>query len=52
MPSRQPLPAVNSRLFLILFLSSLAAFGPIVTDFYLPVLPEQQTDFQTSASMV
>lgn len=52
MPSRQTFPAVNSRLFLILFLSSIAAFGPIVTDFYLPVLPEQQTDFQTSASMV
>lgn len=42
----------NSRLFLIIFLAALSAFGPFVTDFYLPALPMQQTDFSTSAAMV
>ena len=45
-------PAENSRLFLLLFLAALAAFGPFVTDFYLPTLPEQALDFQTSPSTV
>lgn len=42
----------NSRIFLLLFLATLAAFGPFVTDFYLPTLPEQTTDFNTSPAMV
>ena len=42
----------NSRVFLLLFLATLAAFGPFVTDFYLPTLPEQTTDFHTSTAMV
>ena len=42
----------NSRVFLLLFLATLAAFGPFVTDFYLPTLPEQTTDFHTSPAMV
>lgn len=42
----------NSRIFLLLFLATLAAFGPFVTDFYLPTLPEQTTDFHTSPAMV
>lgn len=45
-------PAENSRTFLLLFLAALAAFGPFVTDFYLPTLPEQVKDFQASPSMV
>ena len=42
----------NSRLFLLLFLATLAAFGPFVTDFYLPTLPEQTTDFRTTPALV
>ena len=42
----------NSRIFLLIFLAVLAAFGPFVTDFYLPTLPEQTSDFQTSPAMV
>ena len=30
----------------------LTAFGPIVTDFYLPSMPEMQEDFHTSSSLV
>lgn len=46
-----PSPA-NSRLFLLIFLATLAAFGPFVTDFYLPTLPEQTADFSTSPALV
>ncbi|MDO5531154.1 multidrug effflux MFS transporter [Sutterella sp.] len=42
----------NSRLFLLLFLATLAAFGPFVTDFYLPTLPEQSEDFHAAPSLV
>ena len=42
----------NSRVFLLLFLATLAAFGPFVTDVYLPTRPEQTTDFHTSPAMV
>ena len=51
-PIDTPAQAGNSRLFLLIFLAALAGFGPFVTDFYLPTLPQQQTDFNTSASMV
>lgn len=37
---------------LILFVASLSAFGPFVTDFYLPTLPAQQSDFATTGPMV
>ena len=42
----------NSRLFLILLLGSLSAFGPFITDLYLPALPGMGEYFHTSASMV
>lgn len=44
--------AKNSRLFLILLLGSLSAFGPFITDLYLPALPGMGEYFHTSASMV
>lgn len=39
-------------LFLIVFLGALSAFGPFVTDFYLPVMPSMASVFSTSVSMV
>lgn len=42
----------NTRLFLIVFLAALSAFGPFVTDFYLPALPMQQRDFGATPAMV
>ncbi|MDE6443786.1 MAG: multidrug effflux MFS transporter [Muribaculaceae bacterium] len=39
-------------LFLIIFLGALSAFGPFVTDFYLPVMPAMAGVFGTTASMV
>lgn len=39
-------------LFLILFLGMLSAFGPFVTDMYLPTLPSMADVFHTSASLV
>lgn len=42
----------NSRTFLLVFLAALAAFGPFVTDFYLPTLPEQTRDFSTTPALV
>ena len=42
----------NSRAFLIVFLAFLSAFGPFVTDFYLPTLLDQTVDFGAPASMV
>ncbi len=38
--------------FLLLLLGMLSAFGPFVTDMYLPVLPQLQTFFACDASMV
>ena len=37
----------NSRLFILLFMGMLSAFGPFVTDFYLPALPQLVNDFNT-----
>ena len=45
-------PAENSRRFLLLFLAALAAFGPFVTDFYLPTLPEQARDYAAAPATV
>ena len=38
--------------FLVCLLGMLSAFGPFVTDMYLPALPQQQDFFGTDASMV
>lgn len=38
--------------FLIVFLGMLSAFGPFVTDMYLPTLPSMAKIFNTSASLV
>ncbi|NEN75689.1 multidrug effflux MFS transporter [Pelistega sp. NLN82] len=42
---------VNSKLFLVLLLGVLSAFGPFVVDLYLPALPELTLFFATSVSM-
>lgn len=39
-------------IFLIIFLGMLSAFGPFVTDMYLPTLPSMTEVFHTSASLV
>lgn len=39
-------------IFLLVFLGALSAFGPFITDFYLPTLPAMADIFNTSASMV
>lgn len=41
----------NSYLFILILVGVLAAFGPFVTDFYLPALPELVSYFDTTASM-
>lgn len=45
-------PEENSRLFLLVFLAALAAFGPFVTDFYLPTLPEQAREYAAAPATV
>lgn len=42
----------NSRVFILIFLGMLTAFGPFVTDMYLPTFPELADFFHTSSSMV
>ena len=42
----------NSKTFLLVLLGILAAFGPFVTDMYLPGLPSMTVYFDTTASMV
>lgn len=42
----------NSLLFLFILLGSLTAFGPFVTDMYLPSLPSMTRYFNTSSSMI
>lgn len=41
----------NSKLFLVLLLGVLSAFGQFVVDLYLPSLPQLASFFETSASM-
>lgn len=41
----------NSKLFLVLLLGVLSAFGPFVVDLYLPSLPQLTSFFETNASM-
>lgn len=38
--------------FLMVFLGALSAFGPFITDFYLPTLPSLASVFSTTPSMV
>lgn len=38
--------------FLMVFLGALSAFGPFITDFYLPTLPSMADIFHTTPSMV
>lgn len=42
----------NSKLFLLILLGMLTAFGPFVTDMYLPSLPAMGQYFNTTSSMV
>lgn len=42
----------NSRIFLLILLGMLTAFGPFVTDMYLPSLPAMGDYFNTTSSMV
>lgn len=42
----------NSRLFLLIAMGMMSAFGPFVTDFYLPGLPALAASFNTSTSWV
>lgn len=41
----------NSSLYILLLVGVVSAFGPFVTDFYLPALPALGSYFNTSASM-
>ena len=45
-------PVQNSRSYIFVSLGLLTAFGPYVTDLYLPALPGQAAYFGTSAPMV
>lgn len=42
----------NSKLFLVLFLGTLSAFGPFVTDLYLPALPTMGEFFKANTSTI
>lgn len=42
----------NSKAFLLILLGMLSAFGPFVTDMYLPSLPAMADYFSTNSSMV
>ena len=42
----------NSKVFLLILLGMLTAFGPFVTDMYLPSLPSMGEYFSTTSSMV
>ena len=42
----------NSQLFILVFLGVLTAFGPFVTDMYLPTLPAMTGFFHTTSSQV
>ena len=42
----------NSELFILIFLGMLTAFGPFVTDMYLPTLPAMSQFFNTSSSFI
>lgn len=42
----------NSTLFLLILLGMLTAFGPFVTDMYLPTFPSMAAYFHTNSSMI
>ena len=42
----------NSKIFILVLLGMLSAFGPFVTDMYLPGLPAMGDYFSTTSSMV
>ena len=42
----------NSKVFILVFLGMLTAFGPFVTDMYLPTLPAMSEYFHTTSSIV
>lgn len=42
----------NSRLYILIMVGLISAFGPFVTDFYLPALPALMGYFGTTASLV
>lgn len=42
---------IASAFFLVIFLAALTAFGPFVTDFYLPAMPAQAKDLNASAAL-
>ena len=42
----------NSKLYILIFTGIVSAFGPFVTDFYLPALPALSGYFDTTASLV
>lgn len=42
----------NSRLYILVVMGIVSAFGPFVTDFYLPALPALSGYFDTTASLV
>lgn len=44
--------ARNSKLYLLIVVGIISAFGPFVTDFYLPALPSLNEYFHTTASLV
>lgn len=47
----QALPR-NSYLFLLLNLAAISAFGPFITDFYLPVLPSMEGVFRATTTQI
>ena len=40
-----------SAIFMVSFLAALTAFGPFVTDFYVPAMPAQAKDLNASAAL-
>ena len=42
----------NYKIFLLILLGALSAFGPFITDMYLPGLPSMTGFFNTTTSMV
>lgn len=42
----------NSKLYILIIIGIVSAFGPFVTDFYLPALPALRGYFHTTASLV
>ena len=49
---RKKIVFMRYKIFLLILLGMLTAFGPFVTDMYLPALPTMTTYFDTSVSMV